>query len=170
MDARSTGTGTLVENRILNSKFANCMNAAIYNETGTKVTDGILNNIKIGGTGYDYGIYLKQAGGWQISNLHIYGADFTTGAEFRNCDATLLNNVYIGGNHSTAGLILHDYSHVELSNAVIQANTARTNGLWAQTSTSQRWEKKPILLSNVVFSSNAAAGSEIFAIRGGGDI
>ena len=164
---RASGSATLVENKILNCKFANCMTAGVYGAENALIENGVMDNCKFAGTGFDHGILLHHSAGWQLSNIHVYGR-FATGIELRNAGGTTLVNFDVDYDYTNAALIIHRFNSCMIANGKIAAQNAGTYCVWSQVSTSATWTVKPLLLANIEISSSAPAGTGIVPFHGVG--
>lgn len=148
---RSTGGATLVENRLLDVKFARCLNTAFYTEPQSKATDGFLENVKVGGDGYDYAINIDNAGGWMINSVHCYG-NSKNKIRVGNCDNTMLSNIYLAGDYTDTGLLVHLYSNALLNNIAIRGEQNGSTMIRTSLSTSETYANKTLNVSNLTLS------------------
>ena len=161
---RSEGTGTLVENKILDTKFVSCYYAGFFTEVGSKTSDGFLKNIKVGGDGYEYGINIDNAGGWIIDGIHCYG-ESQYKMRVANCDNTCLSNLYLAGDYTVTGLLVHVYSNALINNATIRGEKEGATMLYCTASTSTTYTDKVVNVGNITFSSKTPEGAPITSVN-----
>lgn len=87
-----TATGTLVENKILNTTFRG---VGLNTESGTKITDGMISNCIFQVN--NNAITIGSSAGWQLSTIHIYGGGTENAINITDAYNTILNSIYIEG-------------------------------------------------------------------------
>jgi len=96
--AKVTPSGNLVENQILNTKIFGCRKSALRvgHAPNSKLTDGIIQNLIINSASTEPCILINSAAGWNIQNIHTYGAVAPSSAVYlSNGNFTILQNGYI---------------------------------------------------------------------------
>jgi len=154
LSREDTSGGTVVENVLRGLKFNNCYYASLY-AYGDGTTDGRFEGGYINApSGSSYGIYIEQAAGWIINNLHFYGSPDTS-LGTKNASHTFVTNCYIEGSYITYGMSFNSFiGDINISNTQIIATENNQTLIRCSKSSSLDTKKRIINLSGVTFECN----------------